>query len=199
MRTLPILFVVAVAGAVGCGGKIEPSCPPAKEIATSSVVKTGDTWDVNITSTIEAPLDKVLDAANHPERGHDLLPDNVLKSEIVSEDGNTKVVDIVAHVDVLPPGFKVQNIRTEYTYFPDQKRFATKSINFKLSDITADYKFAASPDGKGTLLTFSEKSKDKAPLIVDSLQKGALCEAFTTQVKVMRKAVGLDAGEKPAG
>jgi len=197
MRRLA-LGVMGLIALAGCGGKTEPSCPPAKEIATSSVVKTGDTWDVNITSKIEAPVDKVLDAASHPERGHDLVPESILKSEVVSENGNTKTLDVVARLDVLPPGFKVQNIKTEYTYDPAQKRYSTRSIDFKLADISSDYRFAPSPDGNGTVLTYTTKSKDKAPMIVESLQKGALCETFTIQAKVIRRALGLDSAEKPA-
>ncbi len=196
MRTTLALALV-VAFFAGCGGKTEPSCPPSKEIATSSVVKNGDTWDVAITSNIDAPLDKVLEAASHPEKGHDLVPDSILKSDLVGENGNTKTLDIVARLEILPPGFKVQNIKSEYTYYPEQKRFTTKSIDFKLADITADYKFEPSPDGKGTLVKFTEKSKDKSPMIVESLQKGALCETFQIQMKVVRRALGLEA-EKPA-
>ena len=194
-----IVCVVTVLVLAACGGKTEPSCPPAKEIATSSVVKNGDTWDVTITSNLPVSVDKVLEAVSHPEKGHDLLPDSILKSDLVSESGNTKTMDIVARLEILPPGFKVQNIKTEYTYYPEDKRFTTKSIDFKLADITADYKFAPSPDGKGTVVTFTEKSKDKAPLIVDSLQKGALCETFSIQMKVVKRALGLETAEKPAG
>ena len=198
MRTLVTTLLVGTLAFTGCGGKTEPSCPPAKEIATSSVVKTGDTWDVALTSMIDAPVDKVLEAAMHPERGHELVPENILKSELVGEAGNTKTMDIVARLEILPPGFKVQNIKTEYTYYPQEKRFATKSIDFKLADITSDYKFEPAQDGKGTLLKFTQKSKDKAPLIVDSLQKGALCETFSIQVRVIRRALGLEQ-PPPAG
>ena len=37
--TLMGIFLVS-----GCGGKTEPSCSPAKEITTSSLVKNGDKW-----------------------------------------------------------------------------------------------------------------------------------------------------------
>ena len=168
-----------------------------KEIATSSVVKVGDTWNVAITSSIDAPIDKVFEAATHPEKGHDLVPESILKSELVSETGNVKMMDIVVRLDVLPPGFKVQNVKNEYAYFPEDKRFTTKSIDFKLADITSEYKFEPSSDGKGTTLKFTQKSKDKSPMILDSLQKGAQCETFAIQARVVRRALGLDS-EKPA-
>src|SRR5262249_5534400 len=151
---------------------------------TSSVVKTGDTWDVNITSSIDAPVDKVFEAATHPEKGHDLVPESILKSELVSDEGNKKTMDLVVRLDILPPGFKVQNVKNEYTYYPQEHRFTSRSIDFKLADITSEYKFEPAPDGKGTLLKFTQKSKDKAPMIVESLQKGAQCETFAIQAKV---------------
>ena len=194
-----VLVLTGVLFAVGCGGKVEPSCPPdLKEIATSNLVKDGNTWNTRMTSTIDAPVDKVLEVASHPERGHDVLPESVLKSEIVSEDGTTKTLDFAARLEVLPPGFKVQNIRTAYTYYPEQKRFTTKSVDFKLADISSEYKFEPSPDGKGTLVKFTQTMKDHSPL-PDSVQKGAQCETFNLQVKVMRRALGLDKAEKPAG
>jgi len=152
---------------------------------------------VAITSNIPAPVDKVLEAAQHPEKGNALVPESILKSEIVSENGATKTLDIVARLDVLPPGFKVQNVRTEYTYYPQDKKFTSKSIDFKLADITSEYKLAPSSDGQGTVVNFTQKSKDKAPMIVESLQKGALCEQFAIQMRVIRRAIGVDPAPPP--
>jgi hypothetical protein len=197
MRTI-FVALVGILLVSGCGGKTEPSCSPMKEIATSSLVKNGDTWDVAITSNIPAPIEKVLEAASHPEKGNELVPESILKSEIVSDNGNTKTLDIVARLDVLPPGFKVQNVRTEYTYYPSDKKFTSKSIDFKLADITSEYKLAPSSDGQGTVVNFTQKSKDKAPMIVESLQKGALCEQFAIQMRVLRRALGVDQAPPPS-
>jgi hypothetical protein len=198
MRIIAAVLTTGVFVLVGCGGKTEPSCSPAKEIASSTLVKNGDMWDVAMTSNIEAPVDKVIEAASHPEKGHDLAPENILKSEIVAENGNVKMLDAVIRLDILPPGFKVQNVKNEYTYYPQDKRFTTKSVDFKLADITAEYKFEPSSDGKGTVVKFSQKAKDKAPMILESLQKGAYCETFAIQMRVVRRALGLDTAEKPA-
>jgi hypothetical protein len=164
---------------------------PAKEIVSESISKSGDTWHVMFVSKFDAPLDRVFEAFQHPERASEFAPENVLKSEIVQSEGNTKVVDVVGRLDILPPGFKVQNLRTEYTVFPAEHRIASHSLEFKLADIASEYQFEASPDGKSTVLNFKQTSKDKAPLLVDSLQKGALRETYLTQVRAVNRALGL--------
>ncbi len=193
-----LLLAVGFAGCGGCGGGGDVSTP-TKEIVTESMTKDGDTWSVEFTSKIDAPVDKVWEAMNKPERAHELAPDNVLKSELVKEDGNTKVVDIVGRLEVLPPGFKVQSIRNEFVFYPAEKRFTQKSIDFKLSDLTSEYKLEPADGGKATLITFKQTSKSKSAMLVDSLQKGALRETYVTQIKILNKSLGLETpAEKPA-
>ena len=164
---------------------------PAKEIVSESMSKLGDVWHVSFVSRFDAPVDKVYEVFSHPERSHELAPDNVLKSELVSEQGNTKVIDLVGKLDILPPGFKVQNIRTEYTLSPEEHRIVSKTIDFKLADINSEYKFEPTPDGKGTLLRFNQTSKDKGGIPVESVQKGALRETHVTQIRAVNRALGL--------
>ena len=169
---------------------------PAKEIVSESMTKSGDVWHVSFVSKFDAPVDKVYEIFSHPERSHELAPDNVLKSEVVSEDGNTKTIDLIGKLDILPPGFKVQNVRTEYTLYPTEHRITTKTVNFKLADINSEYKFEATPDGKGTLLRFNQTSKDKGGIPVESVQKGALRETYVTQVRAVNRALGLTPGDQ---
>jgi len=164
---------------------------PAKEIVSESMSKSGDVWHVSFVSKFDASVDKVYEVFSHPERSHELAPDNVLKSELVSEQGNTKVVDLIGKLDILPPGFKVQSIRTEYTLYPEQHRMVSKTIEFKLADINSEYKFEPTPDGKGTLLRFTQTSKDKGGIPVESVQKGALRETYVTQIRAVNRALGL--------
>src|SRR5437867_12070735 len=83
---------------------------PAKEIISESMEKTGDTWHVKFVSRIDAPLDKVFDAFQHPERAKEFAPEHVMTSEIVerSERGNTKRVEVIGTLHVLPAVRKVQ-------------------------------------------------------------------------------------------
>ena len=46
-------------------------------------------------------------------------------------------------------------------------------------------------------MNFTQKSKDKAPMIVESLQKGALCEQFAIQMRVIRRALNIDLPDRP--
>jgi hypothetical protein len=188
-----LLLVVAVAGYLGWQYYAiqQAASGPAKEIVSESISKTGDMWHVKFVSKFDAPVDRVFDAYSHPERAKEFVPENVMKADVIKEDGNTKTVDLVGKLDILPPGFKVQNIRTEYTIYPDEKRISSHSIDFKLADINSEYKFEGTPDGKGTILTFNQTSKDKAPLLVDSLQKGALRETYITTVRAVSRALGL--------
>ena len=169
---------------------------PAKEIVSESMTKSGDTWHVSFVSKFDAPVDRVYEVFSHPERSHELAPDNVLKSEVVSEQDNTKVIDLIGKLDILPPGFKVQNIRTEYTLYPADHRITSKTVDVKLADINSEYKFEPTPDGKGTLLRFNQTSKDKGGIPVESVQKGALRETYVTQVRAVNRALGLAPGEQ---
>jgi hypothetical protein len=195
---LPVLALAFVVGCKGCGEQAVTG--PTKEIATESIDRVGDTWHIAFTTNIDAPVDKVFEAFSHPERAHELVPDNVLKSEVIKEDGNTKLVEVIGKLDILPPGFKVQNLRTEYTLHPENKTITSKSVDFKLADINSEYKFVPSNDGKGTTLQFTQTSKDKSPMLVESLQKGALRETYITQVRAINRALGLDTppAAKPA-
>jgi len=188
-----IVLLVAAGGAYVLyqKHKIEEAISgPAKELVSESMEKKGDTWHIEFVSKFDAPADKVFEAFSKPERGHELLPDNVLKSEVVSESDNTKTVEIVGKLDILPPGFKVQTLRRQYTFYPGDRRITYKTIDFKLSDMNAEYKFDATADGK-TVLRFTETSLDKGGLPVESVQKGALREMFLQEVRIANKGLGL--------
>jgi polyketide cyclase/dehydrase/lipid transport protein len=196
-----LVVVVAIWALVQYRGIQRAADCTAKEVTSGRMTKTGDTWHIDFTSRFDAPVDKVFDAFGHPEQAVQYVPENVMKSEVVKEDGNTKVVDVIGRLDILPPGFKVQNLRTEYTVFPAEHRITSRSIDFKLADIDSTYRFEPADGGKATLLKFTQTSKQKQQLLVEALQKGALCETYVTQVRAVNRALGLapPAGRAQAG
>jgi uncharacterized protein YndB with AHSA1/START domain len=168
---------------------------PAAEMlpGTEKMIKSGDTWDVSFMSKFDAPVDKVYEAFTHPERFHEFAPDNILEATVTKEEGNVKVVEIRGRLDILPPGFKIQQVVTEYTFFPAEHRISSRTVGLKIADINSNFLFEPTPDGK-TLLRFTQTSKDKSPL-PDAVQKGALREQYIVAVRAVNRALGLVAGE----
>lgn len=197
VHAVMLLLALAFAGCGGCGST--ETAGPVKEITTESIERSGDTWNVKFTSKIDAPIDRVYEALSQPERMHEFAPESVTKSELIKQEGDAKTVDLVFKLDILPPGFKVQNIRNDLMFYPAEKRVTQKSVDFKLADIASEYKLTPTADGKGTLLTYTQTSKDKAPMLVESLQKGALRETYVIQVRAVNKALGLEQPAEPAG
>jgi hypothetical protein len=192
-----ILAVVAVLVIVVVGYLLwyrsaiqEAATGPAKEIVSENIEKKGDVWHVTFVSKFDAPIDRVYEAYSQPERLKEFAPDNILKSDLVKSEGNVKLVDLVARLDILPPGFKVQNPRLEFTYFPAEKRVLAKSIDFQLADIVSEAKLTPTPDGK-TLMTVTQTNKAKAATIVDTLQRGAIRENHIIIVRAVNRALGL--------
>jgi hypothetical protein len=164
---------------------------PAKELVSEKMERKGDTWYVDFVTKFDAPIDRVYEAFSRPERVIEFAPENVLKSDLVKSDGNVKTVNLVARLDILPPGFKVQNIQFEYTLNPETKTITTKTIDFKLADMASEFKFEPGPEGNTTVLKFHQTSKDKAPMLVESLQKGALREQYLITVRAVNRSLGL--------
>lgn len=159
-----------------------------QEIAREKMEKIDDTWHIEFDTVFDAPVERVYQAYTQPERAHELLPDKVVASELKSSDGNKKVVEIRGRILNLP----IQRLVVEYTMYPDEKRITSRTLEYNLADINSEYRFKASPDGKKTLLRFTQTSKDKLgnPL-PESVQKGALKETYVTTVRTVLKALGL--------
>jgi hypothetical protein len=176
---------------------------PAKEIVSESIERNGDVWHASFVSKIEGTPDEVYQAFSQPERLSETMPENYPQSKLVSSEGNKKVVDFIAKIDILPPGFKVQNPRIEFTYYPAEKRITTKTIDFQLADITSEYKFEAADGGKSTIVRLEQQNKPKTASIVESLQKGAIRETYITQVRAATKGIATEkaktAGAPKAG
>ena len=161
---------------------------PLKEIASEKMEKTGDTWHIEFQTLFDAPVDRVYEAYSQPERAHEFAPERVLVSELKSSSGDKKVVELRARVLNLP----IQRLTVEYTLDPQGKRITSRTLDYNMADISSRYEFEGSPDGKRTLLKFTETSKEKLgnPL-PESVQKGAHKESYVTAVRMVNKALGI--------
>src|SRR5882724_1540803 len=80
----------------------------AKEVAEESIEKDGTRWTIHMESVLGQPIDKVWKALHQPERSHEFI-EAFRKSELKTEEGNTKTVEFQVQVLTLPPqSFVVQ-------------------------------------------------------------------------------------------
>jgi len=203
MKNILAIVGVAVLALIGFVGwqywKIQQALTgPAKEIVSESIEREGDIWHASFTSKIDATPDEVYQAFSQPERSAEIMPESFPQSKLVSSEGNKKVVDFVARLEILPPGFKVQNPRVEFTYFPNEKRITTRTIDFQLADIESVYTFEPADGGKATIVRLEQKNKPKQASIVESLQKGAIRESYVTQVRGATKGIAEEKARRAA-
>jgi hypothetical protein len=194
MKNVLAIVAVVVLAIVGFVGyqywKVQAALTgPAKEIVSEKIERDGDVWHASFVSKLDATPDEVWQAFNQPERSSEILPDSFKQSKLVSSEGNKKVVDFIAVLEILPPGFKVQAPRVEITYFPDQKRMTTKTIDFQLADITSEYKIEPADGGKAAVVRVEQQNKPKTASIVESLQKGAIRESYINQIRAANKGI----------
>jgi len=189
------LAVLCVVGAAGCdmiasyfraqraATKWEG---PVEEIVFEKLDKDGKVFDIELHSRIDATPDVVWAAMKEPEK----LAENseqYKKSELLSESGNTKTLDLnVLALDNL------QQFKVELTFDDATKTIKLKTLESTLADIQGTYEAIPSPDGQKTLYIYKAKQTDKValPISVD-VQRSALKESFVNQVRAIKKQIGL--------
>ncbi|MFQ5352938.1 MAG: SRPBCC family protein, partial [Candidatus Binatia bacterium] len=159
---------------------------PVEEIIYESLEKDGKVFDVEMHARIDAPIEKVWEAMKHPERLAE-FSDQYKRSRLLSEEGNKKRLEL--HVLALD---NLQQFQVELTFDDAAKTVLIKTIQSTLSDIEGSYKLEASPDGTKTRYIYKAKNTDKVALPVSvDVQRSALKEAFVSQVRAIKKQIGL--------
>ncbi len=189
------LCVVVVTGSTGCEqimGLFRAQRAAVKwegeikEIAFQKIEKEGKTFDIELHSRIDAPIDKVWAALKAPEN----LADNSEQyklSKLLKEEGNSKELEIRL---VALDNLQVFTVRLT---FDDANKVATiKTLTSTLADIDGTYELTASPDGAKTLYVYKAKQTDKValPLSVD-VQRSAIKESFVNQVRAVKKQLSI--------
>jgi len=84
----------------------------------------------------------------------------------------------------------IDTMEVEFTFVPEAKRVAVKTVEHPLSEIHGEYTFVPSPDGQQTLIAYKGTVKDKVKLPVPlALQKSMLRETFVSTMRALQRGV----------
>ncbi len=181
--TTAFACLIAVAGLSGCdmiSGYFRAKSAAVKwegdieEIAFANLVKDGAVFDIEMHSRIDAPVDKVWEAMQHPER----LADN--SDQIMLSFSARTALD------------NLQQLTVRIEFFPEEKRMTIKTLTSSIADIDGQYTLEASPDGTKTAYIYTAKQTDKVALpISEDVQRSAIKESFVNQVRAIKKQLGM--------
>lgn len=145
--------------------------------------KDGPNTKMRFVSVIDAPIDKVQAALWQVERSAEIV-DNISRSKLIKQEGNTKVLEM--HVQ--PLNLPLQYYTMEFTFFPDKHRVEFKTVDSNTQDISGSYQLEASPDGKRTRLIYTATGKDKVAVPVpESVIESASRQTFVNTVRGITK------------
>lgn len=158
----------------------------AKEIKEEQFTKEGITSTAHFVSDlIDAPVTKVQEAVWRVEQSSKYIA-NFKASELVSEQGNTKVVKMQLQALTLP----VQAFTMEFTLDADKHRVNFKTTESQAQDIVGWYQLDAKADGRKTQMTYHSEGTDKINIpFPQSVIEGALRETFVNTVKGITQMV----------
>ncbi len=117
----------------------------AKEIVEENFSKEDGVTKTHLVSMVNAPLDKVQNALWDVEHSAQMV-ENVHKSDLVKQQGDTKTVDINLQALNLP----LQHYVMEFTLHPAEHRISFKTVQSQTQDLEGSYQLEASPDGART-------------------------------------------------
>jgi carbon monoxide dehydrogenase subunit G len=109
------------------------------------------------TAEVSAPADKVFDAISHPELTAKTDP-QVDKVQLVSQDGDSKIVELFGQQVLIPNAPK--SLKIKVTSDKANQTVKVDSYQSTLLQFQNEYKLSPSKDGKGTLVKYSSNSND---------------------------------------
>jgi len=157
----------------------------AKEIVEESFNKDGGVANIRYVGMINGPIDKVQDAVWAVERSSQMV-ENIKKSELVKQEGNSKTMIMQFQALNLP----VQQFTMVFTLDAAKHQVDFKSTQAQAADLEGSYKLEPSPDGARTRITYVAKSTDKIAVpfpasVIESAQR----ETFVNTVRGVEKAL----------
>ena len=186
-RSTRLLALVLALGIVACN-RNRFDWEQKEDFLLSQSEKTEDDGSVRMefVSLVNAPADGLYNALKDVEHHAEFI-EGVTESNLVSSEGNKKVVDITNQVLGRPNRAKI-----EWTFDDAKKTASFKTLEAPFTNNSADYKVEASPDGKRARVTTIYYLRDKGghPFPLHSLRMAIRSSYVAALAGVKRRALG---------
>jgi hypothetical protein len=164
----------------------------AKEIVAENFSKEDGVTKTHFVSVVNAPLDKVQSAIWDVEHSAQAV-ENISKSDLVKQQGDTKTVAINLQALNLP----LQHYVMEFTLHPQKHRITFKTVQSQAQDIEGFYQLEASPDGSRTRIVYESNARDKVAVpFPQSVVNSANRETFVNTIRGIEKYTGATPAKK---
>jgi hypothetical protein len=125
------------------------------------------------------------------ENGAEMV-ENINRSELISSEGNTKVVQLDLRALSLP----LQRITMKFTLDPQAHRISFDTVESQTQLLTGSYQLEASPDGKRTRIVYDTQARQKRALpFPQSVLDSANRETFVNTIRGAKKSVAESAAK----
>ncbi len=156
-------------------------------LLSEKIVHNGDVWTADFSARIPATEPAVFDAIKDVEKSQS---DQVKSVKVVSERGNTKVVDM----ELAGPGGQPMMMRLAFTYLPDERRINYHTVDNPALDTQAEYKL--DDDGADTLLSVHQTTKFGQPIpLPDGVVEQIIRGIFVAQLEGLDHALHITMAE----
>jgi uncharacterized membrane protein len=157
-------------------------------IIAENITHDGDTWTADMTARVTAPEDSVYNAIRDVQNTHS---DQVKAVRVVSDSGNTKVVDM----DLNGPGGQAITTRLQFNYDPANHRITYHTLDNPM--LSTDAEYTLDDEGGSTLITLHETTKFAQSLPVpDGVVKDVIRGIFVSQLEGLKRTLHVDTADK---
>jgi uncharacterized membrane protein len=189
-RTFRIVGVIVVLVVVVFAGWRYYRAHRARQagIIAENITHDGDTWTADMTARVTAPEDTVYNAIRDVQNTHS---DQVKAVRVVSDSGNTKVVDM----DLNGPGGQPITTRLQFDYDPANHRITYHTLDNAMLSTKAEY--TLDDEGGSTLIKLHETTKFAQSLPVpDGVIKDVIRGIFVSQLEGLKRTLHVDTAAK---
>lgn len=157
----------------------------AKEVETASFERDGTVAHLKYVGIVNGPVDKVQQAVWSVETSADMI-ENIKKSQLLKQEGNTKTVLMQLKAGTLP----MQQVVMEFTLDAPKRQVTFKTTQAQAADLEGAYRLE--PVGERTRLTYEAKSTDKIAVpFPDGVIETAQREVFVNTIRGIERSLGM--------